>query len=388
MIAQQRIPLCVPNVGEAERAYLNRCIDDNFVSSVGPFVGEFESRLAEVTGGSGAVTTGSGTQALRLSLHLVGVGPGDLVVMPAFTFIATANAAWQAGAGLALLDVEPEGWTLDPAELAAFLEEDCRPGPAGPEHKASGRRVGAVIPVYTFGVAPRMREIQAICQAHGVPLVADAAAALGTSTEQGALAELADLTCLSFNGNKIITTGCGGALLGRRADLLQRGRHLASTARLGAEYDHDEPAFNYRMSNMQAGIGLAQLDRLPEFVARKRQVRAAYDAAAAASGRASGFPEPSWSRSNAWFSGVVLSGADGPQAAQAVLRRLQAAGVEARPFWKPLHLQRPYLEAQRRSLANTDDLWGRLVTLPSSTGLTDAQLGACVEALSRTLAEL
>lgn len=382
------IPLCVPNVGEQERANLNRCIDENFVSSVGPFVRELESRLAEIAGCGEAVSTGSGTQALHLAFHVAGVRPGDLVVMPAFTFIATANAARQAGAELALVDVEKDGWTMDAEALRAFLEEDCTSDGQGATHRASGRRVAAIAPVYTLGNVARMREITEIARATETPVIADAAAALGSTYEGAPLGELAELSTFSFNGNKIITTGCGGAVVGRRSDWLARARRLASTARRGAEYDHDEAAFNYRMSNMDAGVGCAQLGKLDAFVEAKRRIRAAYEAVITRHDHAAGFPEPPWTRSNCWFSGVVLQPEAPDREVQALAERLRRQKVEARTFWKPLHLQEPYAGSLRGPLQLTERLWSKILTLPCSTGLTEAELGHCTQALDDGLSAL
>lgn len=380
------IPLCIPNIGEAERALLMRCIDDGYVSSVGPFVGELEAAVAVATGARGAVATGSGTQALRLALHVVGVQPGDLVVMPAFTFIATANAAWQAGARPCLLDIDTESWTLDPERLRDFIRYECRSGPNSLIHKATGARVGAVVPVYTMGRIARMSEIGFLAREAGVPVVADAAAALGSTSVEGGLAELADLSCVSFNGNKIVTAGCGGAIFGMEEAALARARSLASTARVGTDYDHVEPAFNYRMSNMDAAVGLAQLRRLPEFIAAKRRIRDAYDAELASHTTALAWPEPTWTTSNRWFSGLITR-AGGSSVAKAMIARLNADGIGARPFWKPVHMQPMYSKEPRGPVPVTDDLWTRIVTLPCSTGLTEAELQTCLTGV-RSLAEV
>lgn len=389
MSPARRIPLCIPNVGEGERAYLNQCIDTNFVSSVGPCVAEMEQRLAGLTGAAAAVTTGSGTQALRLALHLVGVRPGDLVVMPSFTFIATANAAWQAGATPLLLDIETEGWTLAPDALAELLTKDVMRDGGRAVHRPTGRPIGAVMPVYTFGNIAKMGRLTALAREWDIPVVADAAAALGSTSPEGAVAELGDLACISFNGNKIVTTGCGGAIVGADKATLDRARHLASTGRVGQDYLHDEPAFNYRMSNLGAAIGVAQLERLDGFVARKREIRDAYDRVLAASGRATSLPEPGWCRSNAWFSGAVLPQDASPDDAARLLAALNAEGVEARPFWRPVHLQPPYSDAPHGGpLTNGERFWRRVVTLPCSTGLTDDDLAYCCDALAEGLRRL
>jgi dTDP-4-amino-4,6-dideoxygalactose transaminase len=374
------IPLCIPNIGERERTYLNRCVDDNFVSSVGPFVDEFEERVGRLSGGVRGVSTSSGTTALHLGLVVLGVRPGDLVVMPSFTFIATANAVSHAGAEPWLADIDRDTWTLCPARLERMLADECEEGQSGLYHKGTGRRVSCVIPVYTLGNAPDMKRIKAVAERFRLPVLADAAAALGVRIGDEPLAPFADLSSFSFNGNKIITTGGGGMLVGTDAALLQRAKHLSSTARRGRDYDHDEIGFNYRLTNIAAAVGLGQMDRLDEFLAAKKRIFSRYADELAGAGWLQPMPLGHGGESNCWFSAFQVDLDSGLDVA-AVCARLSETRIEARPFWKPVHLQAPYSRAPRGSLANTESIWDRIITLPCSTQLSAVDQERVIAAL-------
>jgi dTDP-4-amino-4,6-dideoxygalactose transaminase len=264
----------VPNLSGNEERYVVEAVRSGFVSSIGPFVGRFEAGLAAAAGGDEAVATCSGTTALHLALTTVGVGRDDLVIVPSLTFVATANAVHHCGAIPWLFDVDAASWTLDPRLLEATLAAETAIERGRCIHAASGRRVAAVLPVYTLGLPAAMREIGEIARRHRLAVVADAAAALGASYRGGPIGRLADLTAFSFNGNKTVTCGGGGALVGGDPELLRRARHLSTTARVGTEYEHDLPGFNYRMTNLEAAVGCAQLERLDALVAAKRAIDA------------------------------------------------------------------------------------------------------------------
>ncbi|MCW5697408.1 MAG: aminotransferase class I/II-fold pyridoxal phosphate-dependent enzyme [Bauldia sp.] len=364
----ERIPLAVPDLSGNEARYLQECIATGMVSSVGPFVTRFEEGVAAAVGAARAVATSSGTTALHLGLVALGVRRGDLVLSPSFTFIATANAIAHAGAMPWLIDIDPASWTVDPAALAAALDRDAVPGPDGPVHRPSGRRIGAVLPVHTLGATADIDAIVAIADRHGLPVLADAACAIGVFYRGRPISAGVGLSALSFNGNKTITSGGGGMLVGDDLVLVERARHLSTTARVGRDYDHDAVGYNYRMTNIEAAVGLAQIERLDELVARKRVIRARYDAAFAAVDWLTPFPQPQWSESTCWLSGVVVA-PSAPVAAAEIIDRLQKDNIDARPFWKPVHLQRPYAAAPCEPLPVTDDLWNRIVTLPSSAAL-------------------
>lgn len=378
------IPLCVPDLTGNEALYLQQCIATTFVSSVGPFVARLEDMLTASTGAAGAFATSAGTTGLHLSLIAVGVRPGDLVVLPSFTFIASANAIAHCGATPWLFDISPDSWTLDPALLAATLAAETDRSADGVIHRASGRRVAAIMPVHTMGLPADMDAIVAIARDYGLKVVADSAAALGATYKGRPIGQLgADLTVLSFNGNKTVTTGGGGAVLGNDADIMALVRHLGSTARVDVDYTHDRVGYNYRMTNLEAAVGCAQMERLDRFVGAKRRIAAAYDHAFAGLPGVVPFPQPDWARSACWFSGVVLSQ---PAPESVVVRaEMKRAGIEARSFWKPMHLQPPYADAPATSQPVAGEVWQRVVTLPCSTNLTADQQNHVIATLRAIL---
>lgn len=386
-MATSMIPLAVPNLGGNESRYLQECVDSTFVSSVGPFVTRFEEMVAASAGTVGGVAVASGTVGLHLALATVGVSRDDLVVVPSLTFIATANAVSHAGATPWLFDVSPDTWTLDPGLLRRVLAKDTETRGGVLVHRSTGARVGAILPVHTLGSPADMDPLCEVAAEYGLPVVADAAAGLGATYHGRPIGALgATLTVFSFNGNKTVTAGGGGIVAGDDDGVLGLARHLSTTARSSPDYDHDRIGFNYRMTNLQAAVGCAQMEQLDAFVAAKRHVRRHYDDALASAPRTRAFPSPPGIESADWFSGVVLEGEGAAERNAALRRLLRESGVDARPFWKPMHLQAPYARVLRTSMDVTDDLWPRVVTLPCSTAITSAELDTVVSAVREGLA--
>lgn len=383
------IPLAVPDLSGNEARYLQECVDTTFVSSVGPFVGRFEEMVAEASGAAAAVATCSGTAALHLALATIGVGRDDLVVVPALSFIATANAVAYCGAEPWFVDIEPGRWGLCPAGLAEALSRHTRRAADGALRRtACGRRVAAILPVYALGCPAEMDAIVAVAREFRLPVIADAAAALGSADRGRRVARLgADLTAFSFNGNKTVTAGGGGMVVGDDAALLGRARHLSTTARSGADYTHDAVGFNYRLTNLQAAVGCAQMERLEALVGRKRRIAAAYAEAFAGLPGIGGFPAPAGVESACWFSGFTLDEAHA-EAAPGLRDALRAAGIDARPFWRPLPAQPPFAEAPCEGAATAESLSRRIVTLPCSTSLADGDQRTVIAAVLRELAAL
>lgn len=375
------IPLAIPNLAGNEGKYLQECVTTNFVSTVGPFVTRFEHEVASASGAKHAVATSSGTTGLHAALVALGVGRDDLVVIPSFTFIATANAVSHAGATPWLFDITTDSWTLDSEQLASELATSTsRDNQGNLIHRVTGQRVAAIIAVYTFGAPADMDALRSVADQYSLPLVADAAAALGAQYKKRPIADLgAELTVFSFNGNKTVTAGGGGVVAGNDKELIARVRHLTTTARVGSNYDHDVVGFNYRMTNLQAAVGCAQMELLDSFVATKRRIRHLYNEAFGSFVQP--FPEPTWSESACWFSGFVTDATT----ATRVRAELQSAGVDARPTWKPMHLQAPYVDSPRATLNVSDSIWDSIVTLPCSTGITDEELATVVSAVKAAL---
>jgi perosamine synthetase len=376
------IPLAIPNVSGNEGAYLQECVRTNFVSSVGPFVTRFEQMTAAATGAEFAVATSAGTTGLHLALTAVGVKPGDLVITPSFTFIASANAVSHCAASPWLFDVSPEHWTIDPQLVKDRLKQEAQWRAPDWIHRPSGRRIAALLPVDTLGHPADMDALAEIAASHGLPVVADAAAALGARYRGRAIGPLATLSVLSFNGNKTVTAGGGGVVVGQDAQLMKRVRHLSTTARSGPDYDHDEVGFNYRMTNLQAAVGCAQMERLDEFVAAKRRIDARYRAELADLPGVEMFPAAAWAESACWFTGVLLSSGEQVRATCAALRE---NGIEARTFWKPVHLQRPYLHCPCTEMPVCESVWDRVLTLPCSTHLSGDEQAFVIATLRRLL---
>ncbi len=375
------IPLAIPNIAGNEAKYLQECVETNFVSSVGPFVDRFEEMVAHASGSRHAVATTSGTTGLHAALTAVGVGSGDLVVLPSMTFIASANAISHCGALPWLFDIEVEGWTLDPVQVEAALREKTERRAEGVYHVETERRIAAIMPVHTLGSPANMLALTAVASKFDLPVVVDAAAALGSTCngkKPGALG--GDLSVFSFNGNKTVTAGGGGAVTGNDEALCARVRHLTTTAKVGADYTHDVVGFNYRMSNLEAAVGCAQMECLDTFVSAKRRIARRYDEALSEIYGVAPFPRAPWAESACWFSGVTL----GPPATpdiEAVIASLVECGVGARPFWKPVHLQAPYASAPVEATPVSTSIWDRVLTLPCSTNLSEVDQKQVIAAL-------
>lgn len=361
------IPLSIPNLTGNEARYLQECIESGFVSTTGPYVGRLEEMVAAASGAAHAVSTSSGTAALHTALICADVGRDELVIAPSLTFIATANAISHCGASPWILDVEQQNWTLDPALLEQVLREDCLQDKTGLIHCATGRRVAAIMPVYLMGLSADIDRICVIAKEFNLPVIVDAAAALGLNYKDRKVAESeAFATCFSFNGNKTITAGGGGMVVFQDADIAAHAMKLTTTARKGLAYEHEFVAYNYRMTNVEAAIACAQMERLDTFVKIKRETHAFYRDALADLQDLQSFPESAWGESACWFTGLVSQ----VEPANRYIEGLREAGIMTGPFWMPLHLQPPYKDCPATPQPVADDLWTRIITLPCSTNIT------------------
>jgi perosamine synthetase len=376
-----KIPLAVPNLLGREAEFLQECITSTFVSTVGPFVDRFEAKIAALSGTEKSVVLCTGTTALNMALEGLGIGQGDLVIIPTLTFIATANAVSHSGAKVWIMDVSPETWTLDLDLVRSKILDETDPHPLGRIHRNSGGILRALMPVMIMGAVLDFEAIVALAREFGLKVVVDAAAAIGTRAagDTPIAATGVDAVCYSFNGNKTITTGGGGAVAAASTALMARIRHLISTGRVGANYDHDIVAYNYRMTNVQAALGLAQLERLESFLARKAELRDHYAALAARHKHLHPFPQAGYGRNGHWFSGFWYSGAN-VSLCDDFRAHMNAAGIDLRPFWKPIHLQTPYLEELATPMPVAEGVWHRLFPLPCSTHITQAELKQVTEA--------
>lgn len=379
------IPLAVPNLDGKEREYLNHCIDTTFISSVGEYVNVLEKLTAQKNDAKYGVATSAGTTGLHAALMGCGVEEGDIVIIPTFTFIATANAVAHCKAIPWLIDIDSSNWCINVQNLEDEIARKTKIIGGKVIHTESGRRVAAIMPVYTLGEIPDMEKMQKISREYNLPLIADAAAAVGAEYRGDRIGKLADLTVLSFNGNKTVTAGGGGMVLGNKEDLMKKIKHLTTTARITDEYDHDMVGYNYRMTNVQAAIGCAQMERMEKLVDRKREIRRYYNKEFRGVKGISLFPESRDVKGACWFSGVVIE-KGGIEKIRELCAGLRERGIESRSFWKPVHLQKPYKNAFREdSLEIAEQLWDRILTLPSSTNISDSELEKVVNAVKEVI---
>jgi perosamine synthetase len=349
---------------------VKECLDTGWVSSVGKFVDEFEDRLANYTGCRRAIAVVNGTAALQICLKLVGVAPGDEVLVPALSFVATANAVTYCGAIPHFVDCEERTLGLDPAKLEDYLQGSVEPGRSGSVNRHTGRRIKAVVPMHTFGHPVDLDPLGAVCARFGLEMVEDAAESLGSLYKGVHTGNRGRVAALSFNGNKTITTGGGGAILTNDAALGKLAKHLTTTARVPHKWNftHDLVGYNYRLPNINAALGCAQLEQLPTFLENKRALAGRYKAAFKAVGGLSFFSEPDFALSNYWLNTLVLDEAD-IAARDDILEVLNTGGVMARPAWTLLSSLPMYADCPKGDLRVARRLAKAIINIPSSPGL-------------------
>ncbi|MDX8126165.1 LegC family aminotransferase [Methylomonas sp. LW13] len=361
---EQFIPLHEPRFAGNEKQYLLDVIDSTFVSSVGPYVTEFESKIAAYTGAKHAIATVNGTAALHVALLLAGVQPGEEVITQAVTFVATCNAIHYCGAEPVFVDIDAATLGLSPLALAEFLDRFGERCDDGVYNKTSGKRIAACLPMHTFGHPCDLAGLIRVCDDFGMPLVEDAAEALGSRLNGQHCGTFGKLGVLSFNGNKIITTGGGGMILTDDEELARRAKHLTTTAKLphAWKFEHDQIGYNYRMPNLNAALGLAQLEQLPRFVELKRGLAQRYLDWAQANG-AQIVEEPAGADANYWLNALLL---DDHTQRDAFLELCNTRGVMTRPLWELMADLPMYQHCQRDDLRQSRQLAERLVNVPSS----------------------
>ena len=358
------IPLHRPVFEGNERQYLIDCIDSNFVSSVGEKVTEFEEKVAEFTGSKHAVATVNGTAALHVAIELAGVKPGEEVISQALTFIATCNAISYAGAKPLFIDVDLDTMGLSPASLKRFLEENAVKRAGGTFNKISGRKISACVPMHTFGFPCRIAEIAEICADWDIPLIEDAAESLGSFVGYRHTGTFASMATLSFNGNKVITTGGGGMIITDDSELAKRAKYITTTAKVPHPYEffHDEIGYNYRMPNLNAALGCAQMERLDDFLMLKKQIANKWDDFF--DERNANFIKAIEGNSaNYWLNTIVL---DSREDRDEFLKVTNDNNVMTRPIWTLMSNLPMFKDCQTDGLKNSLWLEDRVVNIPSS----------------------
>lgn len=362
----EKIWLSSPHMGKSEFEFVKDAFDTNWIAPLGPHVNGFEEDLSSFTGSPHVAALSSGTSALHLALILLGVGYGDEVICQSFTFSASANPIVYQGATPIFIDSEPDSWNMDPILLREAIKERL----------GKGKKVKAIIPVHLYGMPAKMHEIMAIANEYNIPVIEDAAEALGSTLDDKPCGTFGDYGILSFNGNKIITTSGGGALISSNAEGINKARFLATQARDAApHYQHSHIGYNYRMSNVCAAIGRGQMKVISERVHARRENFDWYQSKLSSKECISFQPELSGSFSNRWLTAITLN----PQLCNGKTREdlrlwLEQDNIESRPLWKPMHMQPIFESAPRYVNGVSESLFEQGLCLPSGSNLTDSDM--------------
>ena len=359
-----------PLFGEDELATVAKTIGSTMVSSVGPQITEFEDQVKKFTGAAFAVATVNGTAALQIALESSGLRPGDEVLLPSLTFAATASAVVHAGGIPVFIDSDPERIGLDPTSLKLWLQANAVGSAGKTKNKSSGNPIHSIVPVHIFGHPVQMNQVLDICNEFNILLLEDAAESLGSYFEDQHTGTFGTAGIISFNGNKTITTGGGGMVLTNSGEIASRARHLITTAKVphAWEYIHDTVGYNFRLPNLNAALGVAQMKNLTSIIEMQRGLYKKYATELRDISGTRLLSEPADSRSNFWLQAIVLDrGNEG--ARDEILELFHGDDLRVRPAWRPLHMLEPYAKYERTSMAGTEDVYARLVNLPSSPKL-------------------
>ncbi|MBK34519.1 MAG: aminotransferase DegT [Gemmatimonadetes bacterium] len=375
-----RIPLCEPHITGDEWAYVKECLDTGWVSSAGPYVDRFESEIADYVGVKHAVATVNGTAALHLALLVAGIEPNDEVILPALSFVAPANAVRYVSAHPVFVDVDPETWQIDTEFVSEFLERHCHRESGVLKNRTTGRRVSSILPVHILGLPSDLDSIMDLATEYSLAVIEDATESLGAEYKGRRVGCHGSLGCLSFNGNKLITSGGGGMVLTDRDDFAVRARHLSQQAkRTGVEYDHDEVGYNYRLSSLQAAVGVAQLARIEDFLRSKARIAGRYreefgdqlPSQVAADG----------SSSANWLFTVLVDPEQRGETSREMMVRLRGESIETRPLWKPLPELSPFSSCYHTGFGQAQRLHRQCLSLPCSVWLSDTEQAHIIETI-------
>ena len=366
----RQVALHEPTFNGNEWVYVKDCIDSTWVSYVGQYVDRFEAMLAEFTGVRKAVATVNGTAALQIALKLAGVTMNDEVLVPALTFVATANAVVHCGAIPHFVDSEVKTLGLDPHKLKDYLNDSCNMRPDGCINKYTGRKIKAVIPMHTFGHPVDLDPLVEVCKEYKILMIEDAAESLGSYYKGKHTGNWGHLSILSFNGNKTITTGGGGAIITNDEASARLAKHLTSTAKIPHrwEYRHDHIGYNYRLPNLNAALGCAQMEQLPGFLEKKRNLAVRYERAFRNVRGIRFFTEPPCSKSNYWLNVLLLDEAD-HEKRNKLLDEINDRNIMVRPAWTLVNKLTMFKDCPKMDLSMAEDIESRLINIPSSAFL-------------------
>lgn len=375
------VPLSVPEIRGNEWEYVKECLDTGWVSSVGSYVERFEKMVAAQAGTKFAVATVNGTSALHISLLVAGVRPDDEVLVSTLTFIAPVNAIRYAGAWPVFIDSETNYWQMDPERVALFLEHECEWKNGEVRNRITGRRVSAIIPVHILGHPVDIEPILEIARKYDLKIIEDSTEALGSTYRGKAPGSFGDIGSFSFNGNKIITTGGGGMIVTDREDLAKKAKYLTTQAKDDPiEYIHGEIGFNYRLVNVLAAIGCAQMEQLPAYVAKKRSIAARYERGLAGTPGITRMQQAEWAESTYWMYTILVEPSLFGMDSRQLLKLLESQKIQTRPLWQPIHLS-PAHGGNRESLPVAEHLAEHALSLPCSVNLSEASQDRVIAAV-------
>src|SRR6185503_14770150 len=385
--ATQVVPLSVPELHGNEWQYVKECLDTGWVSSVGAYVERFESMVAAQAGTKFAVATVNGTSSLHISLLVAGVQPGDEVLVSTLTFIAPVNAIRYAGAWPVFIDAEADHWQIDAVRVSEFIEHDCDWINGVLRNRHTGRRISAIMPVHVLGHPVDMDPILEIARKYDLKVIEDSTEALGSTYRGKSPGSLGDIGCFSFNGNKIITTGGGGMIVTDREDWAKKAKYLTTQAKDDPiEYIHGEVGYNYRLVNVLAAIGCAQMEQLASYVEKKRAIAGRYQQALAGVPGLTPMKEASWAESTYWMYTVLVDPLAFGISSRQLLKTLESQKIQTRPLWQPIHLSPAHAMKGAASLPVAEHLADHALSLPCSVNLSDHDqdrvIAAVVEAAS------
>ena len=380
------IPLSEPSLKGNEWQYVKECLDTEWVSSAGKYVGLFEKKIAEHTNAKYAVACVNGTSALQVSLRLAGVEPGDEVIVPTLTFIAPVNAIAYNGAIPVFMDAD-QYFNIDVEKTIDFISNKTVFKNESTYNKTTNKKISAIIPVHVWGNAVWMAKLVSLCEERNIAIVEDAAESMGTRYINGEhsgkhTGTICLLGCLSFNGNKIITTGGGGMILTDDADLAEKAKYLTKQAKDDRlRYIHHEIGYNFRLTNIQAALGVAQLEQLPRFLERKGEISHQYQNALKGVDGLSIADVPNYADNNHWMNVLQIDNAVYGEDRDSIMQRLEKNRIQTRPVWALNHLQKPYKDCQSYKIEKAEELVNNSLCLPSSTNLSDEDLNKVIDIL-------
>jgi len=375
------IPLSVPEIRGNEWKYVKECLDTGWVSSAGDYVNRFERMIAETVGTHSAVATSSGTSALHIALLVSGVQPDDEVLVSTLTFIAPVNAIRYVGAWPVLMDAEPQFWQIDVQKVSNFLKSNCQYTNGELRNRKTGRRVKAILPVHILGHPADMEPIVSVAREFSLRVIEDATECLGAKYRGHSAGSIGDIACFSFNGNKIITTGGGGAIVTSNTEWAARAKYLTTQAKDDqVEFVHGEIGYNYRLTNIQAAFGCAQVEMLPQYIKKKLAIASRYETGLKAQGITL-MPEAPWAESIFWLYTVLVEEEQFGMSARGILKELEMRGVQTRPLWQPMHRSPVHRNCEAFQCETADCLHARALSLPCSVGLAESDQDYVIESL-------